>query len=213
MCSSTCYAPILEVALIKFSTVSLPYPPNIPRFILLPLASQNKITRGDGKTLRALHPLSTPNLAKPSLQYYTSICRSTGSNVEYKEFRDRSRMGATLAHATTISDFWVSCLWGRITGQRGRRWASIVLLLPFPPQLLLLLPFILNTMTSNNNNNPIFTLVTQWPWWSTLRLPPPTISTLTVEVELRDVSSFSPPVLPPHHYLHPTHHPPSLTRY
>ena len=145
---------ILGVALINFSTVSLPYPPNIPRFILLPLASQNKITRGDGKTLRALHPLSTPNLAKPSLQYYTSICRSTGSSVEYVEFRLRSRMGATLGHATTKPDFWVSCLWGRITAFKGRRWASIVLLLPFPPPLLLLLPFILNTMTSNNNNYP-----------------------------------------------------------
>ena len=44
------------VALINFSTVSLPYPPNIPRFILLPLASQNKITRGDGKTLGLFTP-------------------------------------------------------------------------------------------------------------------------------------------------------------
>ena len=51
----------------------------------------------------------------------------------------------------------------------------------------------------------IYSLVTQWPWWSTLRLPPPTISTLTVEVELRDVSSSPPATSAPSTSLPPPH--------
>ena len=144
---------MIGVALIKFSTVSLPYPLKIPRVHFVALSSHTKSRVATVRRSSSSPPLNA-KFGQPSLQYYTSICRSTGSSVEYIEFRLRSGMGATLVHTTTKPDFWVSCLWGRITAFKGRRWASIVLLLPFPPPLLLLLPFILNTMTSNNNNNP-----------------------------------------------------------
>ena len=110
-------------------------------------------------------------------------------------------------------EFYLTLVKINLLTNRLRQKATHISISIVSPPLLLLLPFILNTMTSNNNNNPYLQSDNLMAVVESVRLPPLTISTLTVEVKLRDVSSFSPPVLPPHHYLHPNHHPPSLTRY